>query len=151
MLSEIFFHKIIGSGPLFCSIGYIGSVRGKSKKSLIPDLQKDRHEGIVTCHQIYKENGWTPGLGDGSLAFKSIPIFSPWKIKKSPKAPQNGKFGVLWRECNNVPKMRLLWKRMLIFELKSQVAETATLSAIFFAPIRFFKSESVCAAAAKTR
>lgn len=67
------------------------------------------------------------------MAFKSIPIFSPWKIKKSPKAPQKGKFGVLWRECNNVPKMRLLWKRMLIFELKSQVAETATLSAIFFA------------------
>ena len=51
MLSEIFFHKIIGSGPLFCSIGYIGSVRGKSKKSLIPDLQKDRHEGIVTCQK----------------------------------------------------------------------------------------------------
>lgn len=77
MLSEIFFHKIIGSRPSFCPIGYIGLIRGKSEKTLIPDLQKGRHEGIVTCHQIYKENCWTPGLGDGSLAFKSIPIFSP--------------------------------------------------------------------------
>ena len=79
MMSEIFFHKIIGFRVLFCPLGYTGLIRGKSEKTLIPDLQKGRHGGIVTCHQIYKENGWTPGLGDGSLAFKKHPQKFPMR------------------------------------------------------------------------
>ena len=79
-----------------CSLGYIGLIRGKSEKTLIPDLQKGRHRGIVTCHQIYKENGWTPGLGDGSLAFKTLPHFFPIKGRKTPFFPQRRKNAGLW-------------------------------------------------------
>ena len=94
MLSEILFHKIIGLGTLFYSIGYIGLIRDKSEKSQILDLQKDPQEGIVFMSPDLQGERLDSWFGRWFIGIQKTSPKLPHGVTKIPGNPPKIKCGI---------------------------------------------------------
>ena len=71
---------------------------------------------IFPCLRIIRDVGLTPGSDDGWLAFKNIPIPSPYMVKN----PQKEKDGFIRRKCHKVPTLKVIEAEYAVFKLGNE-------------------------------